>query len=117
MSRKIFITITGISHYHGDAFMEKGTRIRLIKEPDNKYDREAIRAEMEGLGKVGYVANSAHTVLGDCFSAGRLYDRIGDTAVAKVKHVLPGGVVCTVRQKDLLWQPPHEDDCGEDTAV
>lgn len=59
--------------------------------------------EMEGLGKIGYVANSTYTVLGECFSAGRLYDKIGDRAVAKVKYVLPKGVICSVREKDLRW--------------
>lgn len=34
--------------------------IKLIKEPDNNYDKEAIRIELRGIGKIGYVANSAH---------------------------------------------------------
>ena len=112
MGRKVFITITGVDHYHGNGFLEKGTRVLLIKDPDNKHDHEAIRVEMEGLGKIGYVANSTYTVLGDSFSAGRLYDRIGDKAIAKVKHILPKGIICSVRQKDLLWWPPqdHADD-------
>ena len=105
--KKVYITITGLDHYHGSDFLEPGARVRLIKDPENKYDHEAIRVEMEGLGKIGYVANSCHTVLGDSFSAGRLYDRIGQTASAKVRHVLARGVVCSVRGKDLLWQPPE----------
>ena len=108
MSKKIYITITGMVHYLGDAFLKEGTRVTLIKDPDNKYDHEAIRVEMKGLGKIGYVANSTYTVLGECFSAGRLYDRIGNKAVAKVEHILPKGVICSVRQKDLLWFLPHE---------
>jgi hypothetical protein len=103
MGKKVFITITGTNHYLGDEFLNKGTRVTLIKDPDNKYDHEAIRVEMEGLGKIGYVANSTYTVLGECFSAGRLYDKIGDRAVAKVKYVLPKGVICSVREKDLRW--------------
>lgn len=58
---------------------------------------EAIRAELPGLGKVGYVANSTHTVVGNCCSAGRLYDKIGNTATAKVKYVLANAVVCKVK--------------------
>ena len=46
--------------------------VKLIKEPDNKYDKEAIRAEIKGLGEAGYVANSTKTVVGECLSAGRL---------------------------------------------
>lgn len=106
MSKKVFITITGTNHYLGDEFLKKGTHVQLIKDPDNQYDHEAIRIEMEGLGKIGYVANSTWTVLGESFSAGRLYDKIGDTAVAKVKYVLPRGIICSVREKDLF----HHDE-------
>ena len=81
---KIYFTLTGTKYYQGSSFMEPGTRVCLRKEPDNEYDKEAIRVEMPGLGKVGYVANSAHTVIGECLSAGRLYDRIGKKAAGKV---------------------------------
>ena len=68
--------------------------VRLVKEPDNEYDKEAIKVEMDGLGVVGYVANSPYTVKGESMSAGRLYDRIGDTARGFVKYVLPKGILC-----------------------
>lgn len=29
--------------------------VKLVKEPDNEYDKEAIKAEVEGLGLVKYV--------------------------------------------------------------
>ena len=35
-------------------------------------------------------------------SAGRLYDRIGKTAEARVLYLLPKGVVCTVCRKSLI---------------
>ena len=53
---------------------------KLLKEPDNEYDKEAIKVEMPGIGQMGYVANSPYTVVGESYSAGRLYDKIGDTA-------------------------------------
>jgi len=71
--------------------------LKLIKEPDNEYDREAIRVELPGLGKIGYVANSTYTVQGESISAGRLYDKIDDTATAIVKFVLPRGILCKVK--------------------
>ena len=80
-------------------FLEPGSSIRLIKEPDNEYDKEAIRVEVEGLGKIGYVANSVTTVLGDSLSAGRIYDRIGKKAQAKVEMVTPRGVICRIGKK------------------
>lgn len=44
-------------------------QIKLIKEPDNEHDKEAIKAVLEPLGTIGYVANSPYTVLGECMSA------------------------------------------------
>jgi hypothetical protein len=77
-------------------------KVKLVKDPDNEYDKEAIRVELEGLGQVGHVAKSPRTVIGESFSAGRLYDKIGDTAEGKVKYVLPKGVLCYVKRKSLL---------------
>ena len=74
--------------------MEPGMEVKLVKEPDNEQDKEAIKVEMDGLGLVGYVANSPFTVQGESISAGRMYDKIGDTAVGKIKFVLPKGVLC-----------------------
>ena len=106
----IYITITGTCHYYGQEFIEPGMTIHLIKDPDNEYDREAIRAEMDGLGKIGYVANSPHTVLGESYSAGRLYDKIDDTVDADVLYVLPGRVLCTINL------PTNEDGTMEEEA-
>ena len=94
---KAFVTITGIKHHFGSKPFAVGQKIRLTKDPDNDFDREAIRAELLGLGCAGYVANSPYTVLGDCLSAGRLYDKIGREATAKVVYVLENAVVCKVK--------------------
>ena len=56
----------------------------------------------EGLGKIGYVANSSYTVLGDSMSAGRLYDKIGKKAKAKVVLVTDHGTICSISKKSLL---------------
>ena len=53
---------------------------------------------MDGLGKVGYVANSVHTVLGDCYSAGRLYEKVKDNAEGRVRYITDRGVVCELIQ-------------------
>ena len=97
---KIWFTLTGTNHYCGSAFMEKGMKVRLEKEPDNKYDREAIKVLMDGMGHVGYVANSPYTVIGESWSAGRLYDKIGDTAEGKIRFVTDSGVLCTLKKMD-----------------
>lgn len=73
--------------------------VKLVKEPDNEYDKEAIKVELEGLGHIGYVANSPHTVTGESYSAGRLYDKIGDTAEGTVLYVLPDSVICYIGEQ------------------
>ena len=99
---KVFITLTGTKHYFGNDFLKKGTKIRLEKEPDNEYDKEAIKITYEGLGKIGYVANSSYTVIGDSMSDGRLYDKIGKKAKAKVVLVTENGTICSISKKSLL---------------
>ena len=79
--KAIYFTVTGTWHYHGQEFLKPGMRVDLVKDPDNKFDKEAIRVELEGLGKIGYVANSPQTVQGESYSAGRLYDKIGDSVL------------------------------------
>ena len=96
---KTFFTIAGTSHYYGQDFFEPKMTVKLVKEPDNEYDKEAIRVELEGLGCVGYVANSPYTVMGESCSAGRLYDMIEDTAEGTVLYVLPKGVLCYIEDQ------------------
>lgn len=98
--KNIYFTITGTRHYYGQEYFEPKMKVKLVKEPDNKMDTEAIKVEIDGLGLVGYVANSPYTVLGESMSAGRLYDRIEDTAVGRVKYVLPQGVLCELVREE-----------------
>lgn len=93
---EMYFTITGCKHYLGNAFMEKGMKVKLLKEPDNAYDKEAIQVKINGLGKIGYVANSPFTVKGESMSAGRLYDKLGDTAKGKIMFVLDDCAICKV---------------------
>ena len=54
------------------------------------------------MGKIGYVANSSYTVIGDSMSAGCLYDKIGKKAKAKVVLVTDHGTICSISKKSLL---------------
>ena len=94
---KIYFTLTGTKYYHGNEFLKP-----VMKEPDNKFDKEAIVVKKEGIGEIGHVANSTHTVIGESMSAGRIYDKIGDTAKAKVVLVTPHGTICSLSKKSLI---------------
>ncbi len=94
MMTESYFTITGMNHYFGKEFLSPGMKVDLFKDPENKYDHEAICVKLPVLGKIGYVANSPATVLGESMSAGRLYDRMGDAAQGTVIYVLNGGAIC-----------------------
>ena len=69
-----------------------------IENQNNEKNNKKIDG-FKPVGKIGYDANSVKTVIGDCYSAGRLYDKIGDKAKAEVVFVLPTGVIARVRVK------------------
>ena len=73
---------------------------KIKRKKGNEYDKEAIKVTYEGLRKIGYVANSSYTVLGDSMSAGRIYDKIGKKA--KVALVTDHGTICSISKKSLL---------------
>lgn len=96
MENNYFITITSTKHYYGMKPFEAGRIIKLVKEPYNEYDSEAIRAELPLIDKIGYVANSVHTVVKGTFSGGRIYDLFNAQTFAKVLFVTHDSVICSL---------------------
>lgn len=94
MENNYFVTITGTKHYYGMKPFEIGRIIKLVKEPHNEYDSEAIRAELPFIDKIGYVANSVHTVVKGTFSGGRVYDLFKEETFAQVLFVAHDSVIC-----------------------
>lgn len=99
--KPIYFTITGTKHYFGSDFLEPGMKVKLQKDTQNEFDNEAIAIKLDGLGKIGYVANSRYTVLGESYSAGRLYDKINKKATGTVLYVLDNGVLCRLNEFSL----------------
>lgn len=96
--KPIYFTITGTKHYFGSDFLKPGMKVKLQKDTQNEFDNEAIAVKMDGLGKIGYVANSSYTVLGESYSAGRLYDKINKKATGTILYVLDNGVLCRLNE-------------------
>lgn len=111
MDKTYFVTITGLNHYYGAKPFEIGRVIKLIKEPDNEYDNEAIVAFLPFIDKIGYVANSTNTVYQGTISAGRLYDKIEDYAYARVMFITHSSVIALVLDKDDVEE--DDDDCTD----
>lgn len=91
-----FVTITGVRNYYGMKPFKVGKIFRIVKEEDNDYDEEAIRAELPMIDTIGYVANSANTVFAGTVSAGRLYDKIDDYAYAQTMFITHSSVIALV---------------------
>ena len=114
----MFITITGLHHYYGVKPFEIGRVVRLVKEPENGHDDDAIRVELPFIETVGYVANSTSTVYRGTYSAGRIYDKIEDAAFAEVAFITHSSVIAAVlppeeveeKETDQLDLPTPEGD-------
>jgi hypothetical protein len=96
MDRNLFVTITGTNYYYDMKPYEVDKIIKLVKEPDNKFDHEAVHAELPHIGIIGYVANSTNTVARGTMSAGRLYDHFNDYCFAQVLFIADRQVICLV---------------------
>ena len=85
---EMYITIDHLDDFERTRFFRIGDILTLRKDKDNDYDDEAILV-FDGNGhKCGYVANSVATVARGTFSAGRLYDLIGDDEKCVVRFIL-----------------------------
>ena len=95
-----FITITGQHSYLGLKPFKVGRVVKLVKDKDNEHDEDAIRVELPFIDTIGYVANSTNTVYKGTFSAGRLYDKIGDEAFAQIMFVTHSSAIALVLPPD-----------------
>lgn len=96
----MFITIMSFKNLYDEKPLKLDGIIKLVKEPDNKYDTEAIACEMRYFGKIGYVANSTNTVIKGCMSSGRVFDKIDDEYFAKIKFITGNNAIAKVLTAD-----------------
>ena len=96
----IFVTITGQNAFLGLKPFKVGRVIKLVKDRDNDCDEDAIRAELPFIDTIGYVANSVNTVYKGTFSAGRLYDKIGEEAFAQIMFITHSAAIAMILPPD-----------------
>ena len=75
-------TIIGTKFYENSKKLYPGAPLKLLKEPDNEFDSDAI-AIYFGDEKVGYVANSDYTKHELTASASELQDKVPDSIQAE----------------------------------
>ena len=106
---ELFTTIVGLKNYEGSKVFKIGSIVKLVKEPDNDYDLEAIACEIRYIGKTGYIANSTKTVIKGTMSAGRIYDKIGDISFCEVKFVSNDSVIAKVLTQEAIKKLQDEN--------
>ena len=107
--QELYTTIVGLKNYEGSKVFKIGAIVKLIKEPDNEYDLEAIACEIKYIGKTGYLANSVSTVTKGTMSAGRIYDKIKDISFCEVKFVSNDSVVAKVLSEEEIKELQKEN--------
>ena len=96
----MYITIQSFNKLHGSKPLKLGGIVKLVKEPDNKYDSEAIACEMRYFGKIGYVSNSTSTVAKGTMSGGRVYDKISDEYFARIQFIIGTDAIAKVLSEE-----------------
>ena len=81
--KDVLITLVGFDNQ--DLFKE-GSVFKIVKEPDNEYDMEAIAVEFDGK-RIAYLANSVNTVVRGTMSSGRIYDMFDDEGEIEIIFV------------------------------
>lgn len=106
----MYITIIAFDNFHGSKPFVINGIVKLTKEPENKYDDEAIACEMRYYGKIGYVSNSTQTVIRGTMSAGRLYDKISNEYFAKIKFMKGNNVIAKVLSIEELTEEIKDEE-------
>jgi hypothetical protein len=109
---KRYVTIVGLSHYFGIAPFSIEKKVKCVKEPGNPFDSEAIRVKMKGIGTVGYIGNSTHSVVTGTMSAGRLYDKIGNKFKVRVLFICSNFVIGEIVENEPV--PPEKEEMNDE---
>lgn len=102
MSVERYVAVVGFGKFYGRKIFKPEQIVKLIKEPNNSFDDEAIRVELEPVGQVGYVANSTATVPRGCHSAGRIYDTFEQHCYGIVRFITKETVIVELLDKIRL---------------
>ena len=94
-----YIAVVGFGQFYGWKIFRPEQIVKLVKDPNNNFDDEAIRVELKPVGQVGFVANSTTTVPRGCHSAGRIYDTFDQHCFGIVRFVTKETIVVELVDK------------------
>lgn len=95
--KSIYITVNHLDDFQSVSFLKPGDQIVLRKDKNNIYDDEAIIVYKENKIKVGYVANSVHSVARGTYSAGRVYDLIDEETECIIRFMTEDMLIAEIQ--------------------
>lgn len=108
--KELYFTVNAVNMFNGIKPFKIGSILKLVKEPQNEYDSEAIRVELRYAGPSGYVANSVKTVAKGTYSGGRLYDKILEYDYGKVEFIINDVIIAKILSKSELEKEKQDAD-------
>ena len=116
----IYITINHLDDFQSVSFLKPGDHLVLKKDKNNIYDDEAIIVYKDNKTKVGYVANSVHSVARGTYSAGKEKINGGTNIYMNIVYIGMGQGypfnLCYKMDGDSLILVPGNADYGTDVA-
>ncbi|MEG0797327.1 MAG: hypothetical protein RSC56_01630 [Acidaminococcaceae bacterium] len=95
-----YVTVVGSKYYYGLEPFALGRLLVCVKEHDNAIDTEAISVKLPFINKIGYLGNAPYTVASGTYSAGRLYDHVGEAFYIRVCFIIANAIICRLEQGD-----------------
>ena len=74
MSSNLFAAMDRMEHYHGIQALNVDDTVFLVKDPNNRTDRQAIKVVIPPIGTVGYIVNDPVVVPHGCWAGSGFYD-------------------------------------------
>lgn len=105
---KLFVAMHGMEKYHGTEALNVGDTLFLVKDPDNRTDRRAIKVVMPPIGTVGYIVNNSLEVPHGCWTGSGVYDVFHQQTCARVRFCMKDLII--LEMIEMMHVPiPHMD--------
>lgn len=105
--KNIFITITDINRFYGQAPFKRGKIVKLSKpcgNGDGKYD---MRVTLPLIGRVGRVARNSAEAAEGTYGAPKIYRKMGRIAYAQVMFATEHCVIARLLLPDEVRRTPY----------
>lgn len=96
MTSDTYITVIEEDIYYNLDDLKIGEKLRLVKEPNNKFDSETIKVVGFNDFEYGTVANSVESVARGTHSAGYIYNSLTEEPTCEICFIIDGRAIARV---------------------